>query len=104
MIESMERRRSRDVRRMLLAAAVATLLCAVGTVLVFVAAVPGFALLFIGFGVFALVPFLASGPAGPAERDVERQHTDVKRHRTADDNGSAHELKRASLGGRPRPR
>ncbi len=82
---------------MLLAGAVGTLLCAVGTVLVFVAAVAGFALLFIGFGVYALVPFLASGPAGPAERDVERQ-------RTADDNGSAHDLKRASLGGRPRTR
>jgi len=82
---------------MLLAGAVATLLCAIGTVLVFVAPVAGFALLFIGFGVFALVPFLTSGPAGPADRDLEVR-------RTADDGGAAHDLKHASLGGRPRSR
>jgi len=58
MIKSMDRRRSRAIRRMLLAGAVGTLLCAVGTALVFVAAVAGFALIFIGFGVFALIPFM----------------------------------------------
>ena len=56
---------------MLLAGAVGTLLCAVGTALVFVAAVAGFALIFIGFGVFALIPFMLYGLAGPAERDTE---------------------------------
>lgn len=56
---------------MLLAAGIATLLCAVGTALVFVAAVAGFALLFIGFCVFCVIPFLGWGLAGPAERDIE---------------------------------
>lgn len=82
---------------MLLAGAVGTLLCAVGTALVFVAAIAGFALIFTGFAVFALVPFLASGPVGPAERDAERQ-------RTADESDSPHDLRRTSLGGRPRAR
>jgi hypothetical protein len=58
---------------MVLAAAVGTLLCAVGTALVFVAAVAGFALIFIGFGAFSLVPFMAWGLAGPGERDAEHQ-------------------------------
>jgi len=53
---------------MLLAAAVGTLLCAVGTALVFIAAVAGFALLFLGFGAYAVVPFMAWGLAGPGER------------------------------------
>ena len=82
---------------MVLAGAVGTLLCAAGTVLVFIVAVAGFALIFIGFGAFAVIPFMAWGLAGPGERDIERR-------RLADDAGATSELTRGSPAGRHRTR
>lgn len=67
----MDMRRAAAKRMMWLAVAVGTILCVVGTVLVFVAAVAGFALLFISFCVFSVVPFQAFGLAGSQSRDTE---------------------------------
>lgn len=64
----------------LVAAVVSTVLCVIGTVLVFIVPVAGFALLFIAFCVMSAIPFLAF--IGPAGQDDEPQ-------RAADDPGSS---------------
>ena len=71
MIASMDRRRSAAKRTMWLAVAISTVLCVAGTALVFVAPVVGFALLFISFCVFSVVPFLAFGLLGTGRRDAQ---------------------------------
>jgi len=79
MIESMDRRRSATRRMMWLAVAVGTVLCVAGTVLVFVAAVAGFALLFISFCLFSVVPFQAFGLLGTESGSAERRSPSERR-------------------------
>ena len=71
MIESVDKNRSAAKRMMWLAVAVGTVLCVAGTVLVFVNAVVGFALLFISFCVLSVVPFQAFGLLGSGSQDAK---------------------------------
>ena len=68
-------------------------LCIVGTALMFVSAGVGFAVLFCGFLVFAILMWFAIGSSGPVRPDPER-----RRH--ADD-GGASELGFITRGIRP---